>query len=412
MFIFLVAHICCHQFESESLKVLNIKNAKKELIILVISLLLLAIVSVIKISYAKTENVESNDDTQIINDIDYSKYDFSNKFYFNQLSSISQREFIKIYDGICNYKSSIAVNGLSVQDLNQIIYILYFDCPELFYLSDANQNFNHINNKATVFYPQYTYTKETVNKMEKELESLANNFKTKLNNKSPEFIEKYLHDYLISNIKYNQETDNYMNIYGALIEGKANCKGYSSSFVYLARILDLPCAQVIGYASDENASIGHSWNIVKLDGTYYYLDICWDDFDEKEEYGGLSGSYIFYNLPANKMAMSHNPEETFKKLGLPPTDNDSSKVYYKMLGYYATDIIEAKEVIHTQIKKVDNGDVNYVILQCDNQEVFNSVINNIQSIIKSEIESCSSDFSECQLVEIKKSNTILLVRFS
>jgi hypothetical protein len=395
-------------------KVLNLKNAKKELILLIISLLLLAVFCFIffKIEPTAREHVDQEVETETSQDSLISESFFSDKYYYNQLSTISKREFRKIYEGICNYESSIVVDGLSVQDLNQIIYILYFDCPELFYLSDNNQNFNHVNNKATVFYPQYTYTKETVDKMKEELDEIAADFKKKLKNQEPEYIEKYIHDYLISNVTYNQETDNYMNIYGALIEGKANCKGYSSSFVYLARSLNLPSAQVIGYASDNNASIGHSWNVVELGDTYYYLDVCWDDFDESSEYGNLAGSYIFYNLPANKMAVSHNPEETFTKLGTPPTDNDSSKIYYKELGYYASDIIQAKEIIHTQIGKVDKGEAPYVILQCDTQEVYNSVINNIQSIIKAEIEMCDSDFSECSLIEISKANTILLVNFS
>lgn len=389
----------------------NLKNAKKEFVILIISLLLLVVFCIVRINYSPAEQVDGEETVTIINQT-FNEYNFSDKYYYEQLSPLSKREFEKIYDGICNYESSIVVDGLSIQDLNQIIYILYFDCPELFYLSDENQNFNHVNNKATVFYPQYTYTKDTVDKMKEELNDLSIEFKNKLNHKSPEYIEKYIHDYLISNVTYNQETDNYMNIYGALIEGRANCKGYSSAFVFLARSLNLPCAQVIGYASENNSSIGHSWNVVKLQNSYYYLDVCWDDFDENPEYGGLVGSYIFYNLPANKMAISHNPEETFLKLGTPPTDNDASQIYYKKLGYYASDIIEAKETIHNQIQKVDKGEAPYVILQCDNQEVFNSVINNIQSIIKEEIELCSTGFSECKLVEINKSNTILLVNFS
>lgn len=391
----------------------SIKEAKKEFIVFVISLLLL--LGFICWGVLRDNNADGADDGNLGTASDYPEYydyDFSDKYYYNQLSPILKREFAKIYYGVQNYQTSIVVNDLTITDLNKIIYILHFDCPELFYLSDSEQNFNHVGEKATIYYPQYIYTTDTVNKMREEILGATIKFKSSLNNSSPAEIEKYIHDYLISNVSYTQETDNCMNIYGAIIEGKGNCKGYSSAFTYLARELGLPSAQVIGYASETDASVGHSWNVVKLNNMYYYIDVCWDDFDNNEKYGGLSGSYIFYNLPANKMALSHNPTETINNLGDPPSDNDSSLIYYKRTGFYAFDLESAQKIIHNGISRIVKGDSTYVILQCDTREVYDSVIKNIQLMIKNEIESQQYGFSGCELVDINKSNTIILTNFS
>lgn len=393
---------------------LSIKEAKKEFIIFLISLLLLVsfVCWGLFLRGSRDETPDDDVSSPIIDNNDYSAYDFSDKYYYRQLSPVLKREFAKIYDGVQNYQTSIIVDNLTITDLNKIIYILHFDCPELFYLSDSAQNFNHMGETATVYYPQYMYTKETVDKMREEVSDAVEPLREKLIGSSLPEIEKYIHDYLISNVVYSQETDNYMNIYGTIIEGKANCKGYSSAFTYLARELGLPSAQVIGYASESDTSVGHSWNIVQLNNTYYYLDVCWDDFDNDERYGELSGSYIFYNLPANKMALSHNPTETINNLGEPPSDNDSSLIYYKKIGFYAVDLISAQKIVHDGIARIAKGDGSYIIIQCDTREVYDDITSNIQSIIKNEIESQQYEFGGCELVDISKSNTIVLTKFN
>lgn len=390
----------------------DITKAKKEFYILLLSLSCLLFFICWGVFFRNKEpDIEGNENVDIEYEDLSSSYNFDDKYYYNQLSPSLKAEFAKIYDGVCKYQSAIVVNNLSIQNLNRIVYILHFDCPELFYLSDSAQNFNHIGDNVTTYYPQYIYTKETSDKMGEEIADKIQPILLRLKGSSPQAIEKFIHDYLISNVTYNQETENCMNIYGAIIEGKANCKGYSSAFTYLTRLLGVTSAQVIGHAAESDMSVGHSWNVIKLNNMYYYIDVCWDDFDGNEKYGGLNGSYIFYNLPANKMALSHNPTETITNLGDPPNDNDSSLVYYKGAKLYATDLSSARKIIHDGIARIDKRESYYILIQCDTREIYNNVIANIQSFIKDEIENQGYDFSGCDLVDIKKSNTIILTKF-
>ena len=91
---------------------------------------------------------------------------------------------------------------------------------------------------------------------------------------------KMVHDYLITNIEYDQNyesTDSY-SIYGALIDKKAVCEGYAEAFKYLLNAAGIECELVQGNATNsEGTTENHEWNCVCLDGTWYYIDVTWDD---------------------------------------------------------------------------------------------------------------------------------------
>ena len=57
--------------------------------------------------------------------------------------------------------------------------------------------------------------------------------------------------------------------YGAFVEGNSVCQGYALAFKALMNRADVPCFFVNGE--------GHAWNMVELDGAWYYVDVTWDD---------------------------------------------------------------------------------------------------------------------------------------
>lgn len=90
---------------------------------------------------------------------------------------------------------------------------------------------------------------------------------------------KVIHDYIINNTSYDTEAkiiDNThvtlyksQKAYGALIEGKAICGGYSDATAILLDRLNIPNYKV--------ASYNHVWNLVYVDNAWYHLDLTWDD---------------------------------------------------------------------------------------------------------------------------------------
>ena len=85
---------------------------------------------------------------------------------------------------------------------------------------------------------------------------------------------KLIHDYIVSNTSYvNDGTYLCHSAYSALLRGTAVCQGYAGLFQRLCKEVGIETRYITGYGGGE----AHAWNIVKLDGQWYNVDVTWDD---------------------------------------------------------------------------------------------------------------------------------------
>ena len=63
--------------------------------------------------------------------------------------------------------------------------------------------------------------------------------------------------------------------YGALIEGRAICLGYTNTMLWLCEKAGLRCSAISGYASWNGEE--HGWDLAYLEEGSYYMDITWCD---------------------------------------------------------------------------------------------------------------------------------------
>lgn len=91
---------------------------------------------------------------------------------------------------------------------------------------------------------------------------------------------KAIHDYLVSTVAYDYRylqkntipVDSY-TAYGSLLKGVAVCEGYTKAAQLLFNRLGIENYYVDGYGNGAQ----HSWNLVNLNGQYYFMDITWDE---------------------------------------------------------------------------------------------------------------------------------------
>ena len=122
-----------------------------------------------------------------------------------------------------------------------------------------------------------TFTYYTTSEQEAELadrvDDLLDSFE--FSESSSDFSKiQTIYDYVCRHVTYDNENlnDNSYKLkftaYAALINGTAVCQGYSSLIYRMAK--------QEGIDSRIIASTTHGWNIVRMDGLYYYLDATWD----------------------------------------------------------------------------------------------------------------------------------------
>ena len=98
-------------------------------------------------------------------------------------------------------------------------------------------------------------------------------------------VEKELaaHDWLVTHGDYDRTAVGNSRVfqehaddpYGLLVKGYGICLGYASSFQLLMDLAGVECITVAGAGSGSTRD--HAWNMVKLDGEWYCVDVTWDD---------------------------------------------------------------------------------------------------------------------------------------
>jgi len=119
--------------------------------------------------------------------------------------------------------------------------------------------------------------------------------------------ELAVHSYIIENCEYDRSREKNITIppesfsaYGALCMGVSVCEGYSEACKLLLDRAGVDCQVICGTSRGS----GHAWNIVKINGQYYHLDVTWDDPITKDGTNLLT--YRYFNLNDKEMAKDHS----------------------------------------------------------------------------------------------------------
>lgn len=119
-----------------------------------------------------------------------------------------------------------------------------------------------------------------------------------------------IHDWLCMNLIFDY--NNYMagtvsdvskTYVGAINNRVAVSGGYSEAFDVLARAAGIDSRVVTGTAFYVTGYSAQSWNIVKMDGSWYAIDVTWDD--PIPDKAGRVDSYEYFLLTIEQMAKNH-----------------------------------------------------------------------------------------------------------
>lgn len=109
---------------------------------------------------------------------------------------------------------------------------------------------------------------------------------------------KAVTNWIVSNVRYDEdnETKYQHDLTGAVLDELAVCDGYAGTFYYMANAVGLNALFEDGITNSNR--IRHAWNLVEIDGTYYYTDPTNAYFKEDGEPGKelLPGQKYLFSL--------------------------------------------------------------------------------------------------------------------
>lgn len=120
-------------------------------------------------------------------------------------------------------------------------------------------------------------------------------------------------NWIVSNVRYDEdnETKYQHDLTGVVLDGLAVCDGYAGTFYYMANAVGLNALFEDGITNSNR--IRHAWNLVQINGTYYYVDPTNAYFKEDGEPGRellLGQKYLFSLYTPDNTTI----EDTYKNI--------------------------------------------------------------------------------------------------
>ncbi|MCK8825548.1 transglutaminase domain-containing protein [Fuchsiella alkaliacetigena] len=116
---------------------------------------------------------------------------------------------------------------------------------------------------------------------------------------------KAVHSYIVENVVYDHQREKW-TAYDALKEGKTVCDGYSQLTYLCLDKLGIKNKIILGKTDENiqghNSGENHAWNMVKIAGNWYHLDVTWNSCI----YHRGGSRYKYYNLSDQEISSDHS----------------------------------------------------------------------------------------------------------
>ena len=201
---------------------------------------------------------------------------YSIKWAYNTLTDNQKAAYEALIDGILNCKAKIDLLDckISKTDYDKVFTAICADNPHIISTRGAG---DWLPAGSKMSYIKYHYNlsaaqcAETMKTIEKNTASVIAEAKT-LGTDYDRI--KLFHDWIINRTDYIANDELYTwRLDGPIIYAKSVCEGYSKAFSYLCQSVGIECICISGTGNGG----GHMWNMVKLNGNWYHMDVTWDD---------------------------------------------------------------------------------------------------------------------------------------
>ncbi len=214
--------------------------------------------------------------------------------YYAMLNSDMQQLYCQIY---ANGQSLVQTFGpvvpVNIAQIKNVYEAVYNDHPEMFWLEGGYSCKYLPDGSCVEITLKYNQTASNLEAAKQDFQLYALRILSGAGAMGTNTEkEQYAHDGLMLAADYDVNAPMNQSAYSALVQGKSVCAGYARAYQYLLQQLGIPCYYCTGYAGED-----HAWNIVKLDGNYYNVDVTWDDTEPS--------TYDYYNKSDRAFAATH-----------------------------------------------------------------------------------------------------------
>ena len=298
--------------------------------------------------------------------------DLNELYAFSTLDGEEQQLYVDILSTLLRFETEVTLNTTSAEKLDKIFQCVLMDHPEIFYIDGYKYTEYTVGEeiRRLTFSGNYLYAKEEADKRTEQINQSVRDMLSGIDKKATEYEKvKYVYETIIDRTEYDLSATDNQNICSVFIGGRSVCQGYAKATQYLLRELGIASGMVIGTVKNGE---GHAWNIVRIDGEWYYVDTTWGDAyyrlnpDNAITVGNETPSinYDYLCVTTAQLKQTH----TIESIVPLPECTSMEANYYVREGAYFTEYDEEK--IKSLFERAQREKRETVTVKCENDRIY------------------------------------------
>lgn len=290
-------------------------------------------------------------------------------YVYSTLDANTQRVYDEVYYALDNHLDSIEVGTTDLDVLNHAVKAVYADHGNIFWASGYIYTVETRREKTVALYyaPKYTFSQEERTALQAQIDIEVDQILSEIADHPDLYTDdyekaKYLFSYLAENVDYRIDSENNQNILSVFLNKETVCKGYTCAFQYLLNKVGIKSSIITGDADGQ----AHTWNLVFLDGAYYYIDVTLGNSVYSD---GMDGekrfvNYTFFCITTDELLMTHSPNSDF----VLPICTATADNYFFREGLYFSDW--EPDIIGNIFSDAYTGSDELVAVRFSNSELY------------------------------------------
>lgn len=296
----------------------------------------------------------------------------ADSYAYQHLTQEEQEIYIEILWALSEFQENVVLSSMDQDEIARIFQCVLNDHPEIFYVDGYTYTQYTLGDilKKITFTGTYQMDRQEIALRQEQIDNYVNQCLDGIPEGADEYeTVKYIYEYLIFHTEYDAESENNQNICSVFLNGSSVCQGYAKATQYLLQRAGIYSTLVLGKVS---AGEGHAWNLVRIDGNWYYVDTTWGDASYQAV--GTTASYPEKKMPSinydylcvttKQLCKTHEIDNVVE---LPQCDSMEAN-YYVREGLYFTSL-DKEQLAAIFQNGYEKGNA-YVTLKCASAEVY------------------------------------------
>lgn len=234
------------------------------------------------------------------------------KYAYDTLNDEEKKVYDEMLYAIENREESVRLATSDQATMEKAYQAMFCDNGYIFW-NDGYSYIEYIEGEETVAYdfqPSFTMEAEQQADYQKQVDAAVAEILSGISGDVSDYEKAlYVYETLINQVSYVEDAKQNQNILSAFLYKATVCQGYACATQYLLNELGIESTIVMGEANGEP----HAWNLVKMDGDYYYVDTTWGNtaYFSEEANEEKYVDYNYFGITSADLLKTHKVDDIY-----------------------------------------------------------------------------------------------------